>query len=87
MKQKWKMKQKLKLLAKKEILYYLVTLIVLALIMHFDLLSDPLARIEAMKEKGNYFHPFIYSFVVYSVMLVLRIIIDLISKIFEKKSS
>ena len=78
---------KLKLALKKEVLYYLITLVVLALIMHFDLLSDPLSRLEIMKEKENYFHPFFYSFIVYSVMLVLRVIINFISKIFEKKAN
>ena len=77
---------KLKLAIKKEVLYYLITLVILGLIMHIDLLSDPLSRLELMKEKENYFHPFLYSFIVYSVMLLLRIIINFISKIFEKKT-
>ena len=77
---------KFKLVVKKELLYYLITFVVLALIMHFDLLSNPSARVELMKEKENYLHPFLYSFIVYSVILVLRIIINFISKIFEKKN-
>ena len=77
---------KLKLLAIKEILYYLIIFLILALLMHSDLLSDPFARLEIMQEKENYSHPFFYSFIVYSVILILRIIINFVSKIFEKKS-
>jgi len=78
--------QKLKLALKKEFLFYFITLVVLSLIMHIDLLSDPSARLEIMKEKENYSHPFLYSFIVYSVILVLRKTIDFISGIFEKKT-
>ena len=77
---------RLKQLLKKELLFYIVILIVLALVMHSDLLTSPLARLDLMKEKGNYFHPFMYSFVLYSVILFLRTIINVTSKIFEKKS-
>lgn len=77
--------EKLKIAVKKELLYYLITLVVLSLIMHIDLLSDPSSRLEIMKEKGNYLHPFLYSFIVYGVILILRKTIDFISGIFEKK--
>lgn len=69
----------------KEVLIYLLTLLVLALIMHFDLLSDPSSRLQIMQDKGNYSHPFLYSFVIYFVILVLRKIIDFIVGLFEKK--
>jgi len=77
---------KFKVAIKKEILYYLLTLLILALIMHIDLLSDPFARFEIMQEKGNYSHPFLYSFVIYFVILLLRKIIDFITGLFEKKT-
>ncbi len=79
--------EKFKLGIKKEILYYLLTLLALALLMHIDLLSDPSSRLELMQEKGNYTHPFLYSFVIYFVIFVLRKAIDLIMGIFKKKSS
>ena len=72
---------------KKEFLYYLLTLLILALIMHIDLLSDPLARLNQMHEKGNYTHPFIYSFVIYIIMLIVRKIIDFVTDIFNKKTT
>ena len=79
--------KKFKHTIKREILYYLLTLLALALIMHIDLLSDPFARLHTMSEKGNYFHPFLYSFFIYILILILRKIIDFISSIFEKKTN
>ena len=78
---------KIKHILKRELLYYLLTLLVLALIMHIDLLSDPSARLTMMQEKENYFHPFIYAFIIYSVIFILRKIIDFVTGLFEKKSS
>ena len=77
---------KFKQVLKKELLIYLLTLLALALIMHIDLLSDPSARLQAMQEKENYTHPLLYSFVVYTVLLILRKTIDLITGLFEKKT-
>jgi len=77
--------KKFKHVLKREIFYYLLTLLILALIMHFDLLSNPSARFELMQEKENYTHPFLYSFIIYSVILIFRKIIDFIMGLFEKK--
>ena len=78
------MLEKLKKELKKEIFYYLLTFIILALIFHFDLLSNPVARFDLMLEKENYSHPFIYSFVVYGVILIIRKTIDFIVGLFQK---
>ena len=78
------MLDKFKKAIKKELLYYLFTFIVLALILHIDLLSDPLSRLELMQEKENYTHPFVYSFVVYGVILIVRKVIDFVVGIFAK---
>lgn len=80
------MMEKFKHAIKKEALIYLITLLILALIMHIDLLSDPMSRLTTMHEKGNYFHPFLYSFVIYAVIFILRKAIDFIMGLFEKKS-
>lgn len=79
------MTDKIKSTIKKEFFYYMLTLIALALIMHIDLLSDPSARLTTMQEKGNYFHPFLYSLIIYGVILVVRKIIDFIVGLFQKK--
>lgn len=78
--------KKLRHTIKKEILYYLFTLLALALIMHSDLLSNPFLRFHTMYEKGNYSHPFLYSFVIYGTILILRKTIDFVVSIFEKKA-
>ena len=80
------MVEKFKHAIKKEALIYLITLLTLALIMHIDLLSDPLSRLSTMQEKGNYSHPFLYSFIVYAVILILRKTIDFVMGLFEKKT-
>ena len=80
------MVEKFKHAIKKEAIIYLATLLILALIMHIDLLSDPSSRLSIMQEKGNYFHPFLYSFIIYAVILILRKIIDFVMGLFEKKT-
>ncbi|RLA64904.1 MAG: hypothetical protein DRQ78_05695 [Epsilonproteobacteria bacterium] len=76
--------EKFKLFIKKETLVYLVILFVLTLIMHSDLLSNPISRFQIMYEKGNYSHPFIYSFIVYIILLIIRKTLDFIIVLFEK---
>ena len=80
------MVEKFKHALKKEALIYLLILLTLALIMHIDLLSDPMSRLNTMQEKGNYFHPLFYSFIIYTVILILRKAIDFIMGLFEKKT-
>ena len=77
--------EKLKSAIKKEIFYYLLIVLVLALIMHIDLLSDPFSRLTLMQEKENYAHPFLYSFIIYLIIFFLRKIIDFVMGLFEKK--
>ena len=78
------MLEKFKHTIKKELLIYLFTLFILTLIMHSDLLTDPSIRINLMYEKENYSHPFLYSFIVYAVVFLLRKIIDLMTSMFTK---
>lgn len=79
------MMQKFKRAIKKEFLYFLLTLIILTLILHIDILSDPAARFSLMLEKENYFHPIFYSSIVYGALFILRKAIDFIVGLFEKK--
>lgn len=80
------MLQKFKLAIKREVIIYIIMLLVLTLVMHFDLLTDPASRFEIMVEKGNYSHPFIYTFVIYSILFIIRKILDFIIGLFEKKT-
>ena len=79
------MLQKFKLAIKREVLIYIAMLLVLTLVMHNDLLSDPSSRFQTMYEKGNYSHPFLYTFIVYSILLIIRKTLDFIIGLFEKK--
>ncbi|CAA6819099.1 MAG: Unknown protein [uncultured Sulfurovum sp.] len=76
--------EKFKRALKKEIIFYLVILVLLALVAHSDLLSNPSLRFEMMFEKGNYLHPFFYAFVLYSVLLLIRKTLEFIIGLFEK---
>ena len=78
--------EKFKLAIKKEIFIYLVMLFLLALVTHSDLLSDPSSRFQMMHEKGNYSHPFLYTFVLYIVLFIIRKVLDFIIGLFEKKT-
>jgi hypothetical protein len=80
------MLQKFKLAIKREALIYIVMLLVLTLVMHMDLLSNPASRFEIMYEKGNYSHPFLYTFIIYSIIFIIRKILDFIIGLFEKKT-
>jgi len=80
------MAEKFKKALIREIYYYLLTLCILAMMMHIDLLSDPLARVAMMQEKENYFHPLLYAFVIYIIIFTIRKIIDFIMGLFGKKS-
>lgn len=80
------MLQKFKLAIKREVIIYIVMLFVLAIVMHMDLLSNPSSRFELMVEKGNYSHPFLYTFVIYSILFIIRKILDFIIGLFEKKT-
>jgi hypothetical protein len=69
----------------REIAIYVILLIVLAFTMHPDLLSGE--RFELMGERGNYFHPLLYTLILYLILLVIRYIIKKISSLFRKKVS
>ena len=78
--------EKFKRAIKEEIFIYLAILLVLSLVAHSDLLSDPLKRVQMIYEKGNYMHPFLYSFIIYSILFVIRKTLDFILSLFEKKT-
>ena len=75
----------LKSIIQRESIMYIAIFFVVSIISHSDLLSDPLARFQMMTQKENYAHPFIYTFFIYTVILIIRKILDLITWIFEKK--
>ncbi len=76
--------EKFKLAIKKEFFIYVGMFLLLTLIAHSDILSNPFFRFQMMYEKGNYTHPFLYTFLLYSLLFVLRKILDFILGLFGK---
>ena len=58
----------------KEIVYFIAILVILAFVMHSDLLTSPLERFTQMNIHENYLHPFFYSFIVYLIVVFFRTI-------------
>lgn len=75
------MRQRIKI----ELIVYFITLAAVAVFMHPDLLSDPASRFSHMLERQNYFHPFIYSFIIYLLAGLLRVIVIAVKKIIQKR--
>ncbi|CAA6813359.1 MAG: Unknown protein [uncultured Sulfurovum sp.] len=70
---------------KKELFIYFLIFFVFTLIMHSDILTNPLSRIDMMTAKENYSHPFVYSFVLYFILFIIRKFVGFIIGLFEKK--
>jgi hypothetical protein len=60
---------------KTEIIYFTLILLVLAVLQHADLLHSPLERISLMSDKGNYFHPLLWTSTVYIAVGLVRLIV------------
>jgi hypothetical protein len=65
----------------KELIYYTITLVVLALLQHQDLLHTPLARIEKMQTAGNYLHPFIWALFIYTLIASFRWLFGIVMRL------
>lgn len=68
----------------KEILYFVIILLILAVVQHQDLLSEPMTRFTTMQENGNYLHPFIWTAVIYGIVWTFRLIGRFILKLKNK---
>ncbi len=66
---------------KIELIYFCVILLILAVLQHSDLLHSPLQRANLMMEKENYFHPLLWTSVVYVVVGFFRLVVILFRKI------
>lgn len=69
---------------KKELLIYLLTVVVSALLMHPDLFSTPFARFEMMANRANYYHPLLFGLGVYLVIGIIRLIVVGLKKIMKR---
>ncbi len=71
---------------KKELIYFVSVLVVLALVQHSDLLTHPLSRFGFMLEKGNYFHPLVWASGVYLIVVAIRLIVKFVLFLKNKKA-
>jgi hypothetical protein len=72
---------------KKEIIIFTITFFVLAIGMHFEeWLSHPIEHIMALPSAGAYglgaFHPLIFTFMVYLIILLFKSIGKLLKRLF-----
>ena len=73
---------------KKELLIIISILMILTIIMHYDeLLTHPIMHISDLPNSGAYglgvFHPLVFSFIIYIIILLPR----LVFKLFKRKSN
>ncbi len=66
---------------KKELLIYVSIIIFSAIVIHPDLLIDPLKRIGMMSERANYYHPFVFSLAIYLIIGMGRLLVIGIKKL------
>ncbi len=64
---------------------FALLLVTFALLMHPDLLHEPAARFSQLMGRGDYFHPFIYTALLYLITLLFRGIVRLLRRLFTKK--
>jgi hypothetical protein len=75
----------------KEFIVYLLSLIVVAIIQHPDILSDPLTRLIRLEEStvygmSGFIHPLVFGFVGYLLVGIVRLtIIKPVVALFRKK--
>jgi hypothetical protein len=62
----------------KELLYFVSILLVLALLQHSDLLTSPIERFGRMAEAQNYLHPILWTFSVYALLGIIRLLLNYI---------
>ncbi len=74
---------------KKELVIYGIVLVVLALVLHPDLLTSPIERFSELPHAGAYgigaLHPLVFALVGYLGLWIFRGVWKGFSKIFSKK--
>jgi len=68
----------------REIAVFFSLLFILALLMHQDLFESPLQRFSLMQEDGNYFHPFVYTLILYFIVYFFRFLAKKVITITKK---
>lgn len=73
-------------LLRKELIIYTALLTLLIVLIHPDMLSNPIERLSMMQDHSNYIHPLLYTFFIYLIVFFFRAIIGFIMNFFNKKS-
>ena len=68
---------------KKELFIYVTIVLVMMFLIHPDLLSNPIQRLENMQSAGNYIHPILYTLLIYFVLWIFRVIFSFIRRLFR----
>jgi len=69
---------------RKEVLIYLVVVLLSALIIHPDLISDPVARFEKMIARADYYHPLLFGLGIYLFIGAIRLLVKWIKKLIKR---
>lgn len=71
---------------KKEIVIYLSLFVLLSLAVHNSVwFSHPIEHISGLFSHGMPYHPFLYTFIAYIIIVILRVFVSLIKKLFKSK--
>lgn len=70
----------MKTLIKNEIIIYFVLLFLLAVGVHNDLLHTPMQRIQLMIDHHAFWHPFVYTAIVYLFFALVRYTITIVKR-------
>ena len=72
---------------KRELVIYSAILLVLILLMHPDMITNPAERLGLMQQHENYIHPLLYTFIVYLIVFALRAFVSWIIGLFRKDTN
>jgi len=67
-----------------ELIIYIVIFVALSMLMHQDLFLSFSDRFNTVLDRKNYFHPFVYTFLVYIFILILRFFIKNVASLLNK---
>ncbi|MFZ2890202.1 MAG: hypothetical protein WA010_07000 [Sulfuricurvum sp.] len=74
------------LILRRELLIFVILMLILAPLIHPDFLNAPVERFKLMMEKENFFHPFIYILILYLLIAALRFFYLSLTKLLSKRS-
>jgi len=71
---------------KKELLIFVVLFVISSLVVHMtSFIETPIEQLKALFSHAMPYHPFLYVFLIYIVIAIIRFAINLLKKLFSKK--